>query len=170
MFSALSQGSLIHILDKTNGLKYKTGEVIGVTQPNGIGSIFPSSYANPNSLITIKAKVDDEVKDFPEVQPALNTMSYNNGSLIISETVQGIQIELENIVKRDKQILSNVDLYEKEIEDCEKIMKDINPQFAKDKERDDRINGLDTKVTSMESKLDRILNAIANNNGQINKN
>lgn len=163
MFSALSQGSLIHILDKTDGLKYQIGEVIGVTQPNA-GSIFSTpSFSNPNALVTIKVKVNGDIKDYPEVNPAQSIMSYNNGGLIISETVQGIQTEVENIHKRNKQILANTDLYEKEIADCEKIMKELNPQFAKDKERDERINGLDTKVTSMESKLDQILNVLATN-------
>ena len=54
---------------------------------------------------------------------------------------------------------------EKEIADCENIMRELNPQFAKDKERDDRINGLDSKVTSMEGKLDKILNALTNSSG-----
>lgn len=164
MFSALSQGSLIHILDKTDGLKYKIGEVIGVTQPNPTGGIFgASSFPNQNSLVTIKVKVDGDIKDYPEVIPTQSVMSYNNGSLIISESVQGIQIEVENIHKRDKQILANREHYEKEIVACESIMKELNPQFAKDKERDDRINGLDTKVTSMESKLDKILSALTTN-------
>lgn len=164
MFSALSQGSLIHILEKTDGLKYKIGEVIGITQPNQYGSMFtPSNFNNVNSSIKIKVKVDGEIKEYPEVIPSQSVMSYNNGSLILSETIQGIQTEIENIHKRDKQILANREYYEKEIVECENIMKDLNPQFAKDKERDDRINGLDTKVTSMESKLDKILNAITNN-------
>lgn len=162
MFSALSQGSLIHILEKTDGLKYKVGEVIGVTQPQ-VGNIFSApSYTNPNSLITIKVKVDGAIKEYPEVVPTQSTMSYNNGALVISETVQGIQVIVENTHKHNKQILANKELYEKEIVDCENIMKELNPQFAKDKERDDRINGLDSKVTSMEGKLDKILNALTN--------
>ena len=164
MFSALSQGSLIHILEKTDGLKYKVGEVIGVTQPNQQNGLFSApSFNNPNSLITIKVKVDGGIKEYPEVIPVQTVMSYNNGGLIISETVQGIQTEVENIHKRNKQILANKELYEKEIVDCENIMKELNPQFAKDKERDDRINGLDSKVTSMEGKLDKILNALTSN-------
>ena len=168
MFSALSQGSLIHILEKTDGLKYKVGEVIGVTQPNYSGSIFSTpSYTNPNSLITLKVKVDGEVREYPEVVPIQTTMSYNNGNVFISETIQGIQTEVENIHKRNKQILSNTSYYEKEVEDCETIMKEISPQFAKDKERDDRINHLDSKVTSMGDKLDKILIALSNNTNNI---
>lgn len=165
MFSALSQGSLIHVLDKTDGLKYKIGEVIGVTQPNQYGGAYsPSSFINPNIPIVIKAKVDGEVRSFPEVPAGQSIMSYNGGNLFISETPQGIQNEVESVYKRDKQILANRDFYEKEIVQCENIMKEISPQFAQDKERDDKINNLDSKVASMESKLDKILNAISNKN------
>lgn len=161
MFSALSQGSLIHILDKTDGLKYKTGEIVGITQPS-YGGAFGTSAFSPT--ITLKVKIDGNVKDYPEIPASHSTMSYNNGNVIISENAQGIQNEVESFYKHCKQILSNREYYEKSVVDCEVIMKEINPQFAQDKERDDRINALDGKVTSIESKLDKILNAVANGN------
>lgn len=161
MFSALTQGSIIHILDKTDGLKYKTGEVMGVIQNNpfGGGAFGTPNFANPN-LITLKVKIDGETKDYPEIPGTQSIMSYNNGNLIIGETTQGILTEVENFHKYSKQILANRDYYEKAIKDCESIMKDLNPQFAQNKERDDRINALDSKVTNMESKLDQILKAV----------
>ena len=118
MFSALNQGSPIHILDRTNGIKYKVGEVIGVTQPNAYGGAYSApSFANPNIPLTIKVKVDGEVKDFPEVPAGQTFMSYNGGKLIISETAQGIQNEVETIRNRNKQILANIDAYEQVIVD-----------------------------------------------------
>jgi len=33
MFSALSQGSSVYLLDKTSSPKFLIGEVVGVTQP-----------------------------------------------------------------------------------------------------------------------------------------
>ena len=56
-----------------------------------------------------------------------------------------------------------LDKYEKLASDCEDILKDVNPVFVKDKERDERINSLDGKVTSMEGKLDKILNVLSAN-------
>lgn len=163
MFSALSQGSLIHILDKTDGLKYKIGEVIGVTQPNGFNGVY-GTPSFPNGNITLKVKVDGQSIEYPEVPSANSTFSYNNGNIVISENKFGLQTEVENVLQNSRQIINNIDTYKKSIEDCEAILKELSPQFAKDKERDDRINGLDNKVTSMESKLDKILNAITNNN------
>lgn len=161
MFSALNQGSLVHILDKTNGLKYKVGEVIGVTQPNGLGGMFSSNFNNSSSTITLKVKVEGEVRDYPDIPSSNSTMSYNNNKIIICETKQGLQMEVENILQNRKHIVANIAIYEQDIIDCENILKDLSPQFAVDKERDAKIEGLNQKVVNMEDKLDKILNVLS---------
>lgn len=40
---------------------------------------------------------------------------------------------------------------------CEEILKDLNPRFAKEKERDEDISNLKTKMGGIESKMDKIL-------------
>lgn len=164
MFSALSQGSPIYIIDKTDGLKYKTGEVVSVIQGNAFGGTFGTTSFVPNGTITLKVKVDNNVIDYPEVPINGSVMTYNNGATIICETKQRLISELENTLQQTKQILAERPKYEQIVSDCESLLKEINPVFAKDKERDDRINSLDTKVTSMEGKLDKILNVLSNNN------
>jgi hypothetical protein len=59
-----------------------------------------------------------------------------------------------------KNIVDNIDVYKQNIKDCENILKQINPQFAKDKERDDRLLNLETRFDGVESKLDKIFNII----------
>ena len=153
MFSALSQGSLVYILDKTSSPEYKIGEVVGVS--------YPKSYTiNPQNTVDLKVKVDGETQEFNSI-PSINSMvSYNNGRLIISETKQGIQTEVENILQNSKQILSNIDSYKQNIKDCESILKQISPQFAIDKERDERLSNLENRFDGVESKLDKIFNLI----------
>ena len=163
MFSALSQGSPIYIIDKTDGLKYKTGEIISVLQSNTFGGTFGTTSFVPNGTVTLKVKVDNNVIDYPEVPINGSIMTYNNGATIICETKQGLISELENTLQHTKQILAERSKYEQIVSDCESLLKEINPVFAKDKERDDRINSLDTKVSSMEGKLDKILNVLSTN-------
>lgn len=162
MFSALNQGSPIHVLERNNGLTYKVGELIGVTQPNPYNPTINNSFITPGAPVVLKVKLDGVVRDFPDVPSSNTVMSYNNGNIVISETAQGIQNEIEAIHKRNKQTLSSIPAIEKEVEACETIMKELSPTFAQDKARDERINSLDQKVSSMEGKLDKILNAINN--------
>ena len=155
MFSALSQGSPIYILDKTSSPEYKVGEVIGVSYPK-----INSYNINPQNTVDLKVKVDGETQEFNSIPSINSIVSYNNGKLIISETKQGIQNEVETILQNSKQILNNIDSYKQNIKDCESILKQLSPQFAIDKERDERLSNLETRFDGVESKLDRIFNLI----------
>lgn len=151
MFSALSQGSPIYLLDRTSTLEYKIGEVVGVSQPK---------FNSLGNTVDLKIKIDDSVQEFNGI-PSINSyVSYNNGKVIISETKQSIQNEVEGILENRRNIIENIDNYKQEIAECEDILRKLNPQFAKDKERDDRLLNLENRFDGVESKLDKIFNLI----------
>ena len=155
MFSALSQGSPIYILDKTSSPKYNIGEIVGVSYPK------TNPYnLGPQNTVDIKVKIDGEVQEFSSIPSINSIVSYNSGKIVISETKQGIQNEVESILSNSKQILNNIDNYRQNVEDCEEILKQLNPQFAIDKERDQRLSNLESRFDGFESKLDRIFNLI----------
>ena len=151
MFSALSQGSPIYLLDKTSSLDYKVGEIVGVSQPK---------FSNFGNTVDLKIKVDDDIQEFNGIPSVNSYVSYNNGKIVISETKQHIQNEVEGILQNRKHIVDNIDSYKKDIIKCENILKKVNPQFAIDKERDERLSNLEVKFDGIESKLDKIFNLI----------
>ena len=151
MFSALSQGSNVYLLDKTSSPKFLVGEIVGVTQPK---------YTFNQATVDLKVKIDDQVQEFNNLPSINSVITYNNGKLLISETKQGIQNEVESILTNSQNILNNIDAYKQNIEDCENILKQLNPQFARDKERDDRLLNLENRFDGVESKLDKIFELI----------
>ena len=151
MFSALSQGSSIYLLDKTSSPKFVIGEIVGVTQPK---------YSFNQATVDLKVKIEDSVQEFNNLPSINNIVTYNSGKIIISETKQGIQNEVETILTNSKNILDNIDIYKHNIKDCENILKQLNPQFARDKERDDRLQNLESRFDGVESKLDKIFELI----------
>ena len=155
MFSALSQGSPVYILDKTSSPKYDVGEIIGVsypkTNPYNIG---------PQNTVDLKIKIDGTIQEFNSIPSINSIVSYNNGSIIISETKQGIQNEVESILQNSKHIVENIDSYKQNIVECESILKKLSPQFAIDKERDERLSNLENRFDGVESKLKKIFNLI----------
>ena len=155
MFSALSQGSPVYILDKTSSPKYEVGEVLGVSYPK----INPYNIG-PQNTVDLKIKIDGNVQEFNSIPSINSIVSYNNGKIVISETKQGIQNEVESVLQNSRQILNNIDSYKQNITDCESILKQLNPQFAIDKERDERLSSLENRFDGVESKLDKIFNLI----------
>lgn len=155
MFSALSQGSPVYILDKTSSPEYKIGEIIGVSYPK----MNPYNIG-PQNTVDLKVKIDGNTQEFNSIPSINSVVSYNNGKIIISETKQGIQNEVESILQNSKQVLNNIETYKKNVTECENILKQLNPQFAIDKERDERLSNLENRFDGFESKLDKIFNLV----------
>lgn len=152
MFSVLSQGSSIYLLDKTSTPEFRIGEVIGVSQPK--------IYNFGQSTVDLKVKLGENIQEFNNLPSINSVVTYNNGKVIISETKQGIQSEVESILQNRKNILDNVENYQKDIIACKNILEEIDPQFAKDKEMDDRLLKLEDKFNNVESKLDKIFELV----------
>ena len=154
MFSGLRQGNIVYILDKTDGLILKKGQVVSNSATN-----LPYNLT-PNSLITLPIDIEGETKEFNNIPAMQSSINYNNGKLIIIDNQELASTEVENIVKSGKDILDNREYYEKLVKDGEEVLKKLNPQFARDKARDEEIAELKEQVGGMETKLNTIIDLL----------
>lgn len=158
MFSALNQGSLVYILDKTDKLNYSIGEVVGTTIPQ-----FATDGTN-QMVMNVKVKIGDVTTDFNNIPSNSSIVTYKGGKTIIAETKQQIQAEVESILHKANYTLEHIEDIKAEAEQAENILKSIDTNYAKDKARDEEIASLKDKVSGVESKLDKILDIVSNTN------
>lgn len=89
-------------------------------------------------------------------------VSYNNGKFIIAETKQSIQSEVESTLHNANYIIEHIEDYKSQITQCEDVLKELNPQYAKDKARDEEIANIKSEVAGMKTNIDKILAAVTN--------
>ena len=155
MFSALNQGSLVYILDKTDGVKFKIGEIVGTTVPQ-------FAVDGPGMVMKLSIKINGNVAEYNNVPSAATIVSYNNGKFIIAETKQSIQSEVESTLHNANYIIEHIEDYKSQITQCEDVLKELNPQYAKDKARDEEIANIKSEVAGMKTNIDKILAAVTN--------
>lgn len=153
MFSALRQGSILYILEKGENPSLMTGQVIGVTQPG-----YNSGFLQNGPLVDISVKCGEQNMDFKNVPSSLSVTGYNN--VIIAETRELMSNEVENLLQGSRNVLDSVDYHKNMINSCEGILKTLNPEFAREKERDKDINDLKGRMGGMETKMDEILSLL----------
>jgi len=158
MFSCLNAGSLVYLLDKSNGLKYSIGEVVGTTIPQ-----FATDGTN-QMVMNVKVKVGEVTTDFNNIPSNSSLVTYKGGKTVIAETKQQIQAEVESILHKANYTIEHIDDIKNEAKQAEDILKAIDSTYAKDKARDEEIASLRDKVTGVESKLDKILDIVSNTN------
>ena len=155
MFSALNQGSLVYILDKTDGVKFKIGEIVGTTVPQ-------FAVDGSGMVMKLSVKINGNVAEYNNVPSAATIVSYNNGKFVIAETKQSIQSEVESTLHNANYIIEHIEDYKSQITQCENVLKELNPQYAKDKARDEEIANIKSEVAGMKSNIDKILAAVTN--------
>lgn len=153
MFSALRQGSVVYILEKGENPVLKVGQVVSITQPN-----YSSNFLMNGSTIDINVKVNNQNMDFKNVPSSQSIANYNNA--VITETKELMSNEVDNMLQSSRSIVDSVAYHNNIITSCENILKELNPRFAKEKERDEDINNLKDKMGGIESKMDKILSLL----------
>ena len=152
MFSTLRQNSPIYVLDKKDSPVLKKGVIETVSpQRSRTGSF----YGQPMDMIVdIRVNIDGTSQEFKNIPASLSIA--NDGNIVISETKEAMSTEVDSMLSISKQILESVDYHKDVIEKCEQILKDLNPQFAKDKLQEEKINSLESRIGGVENTLSDI--------------
>lgn len=152
MFQGLRQHSVIYILDKNNVPTLKIGQVVGVSNPQSKYQFNPAHhFSPPEMLVDVTVKVGEETFELKQLPANENTT--NKNGIIVTDSRDVMIAEIENMKLNSVGIIESVPYNQDVIAQCDIMLKDLNPQFAKDKERDDKLNGLETKIGGMETKI-----------------
>ena len=64
------------------------------------------------------------------------------------------------MLENSKSIIANVEQHKSNISACEKILKELNPVYAKEQERDEAIENISGRINRMEDILARLENKL----------
>lgn len=149
MFSALRQGSILHVLDKgDNKLNYRTVSVESISQPRPKYTTSPYG-GTPKMVIDIITRDKDGTQDFRDIPADVSYGEFNNGAIIISETREPLINIVTTRLSNNEQIVNNFDFYKEDIISCKNVLKKINPDFAKREEQEERIDKLSKEINDI---------------------
>ncbi len=160
MFANLNQGSLIHVLSLTDGIKYNVGTIENISFSNT--NAFQLGIQNMNALLTLKVNLNGKSTTIEGI-PSNSNVSKNN-NFIVTDNKDAMISQVEGLLQVSKDIVDNIGKYKDNIKQCNEVLKQLNPQFAKESNRDEAIADLYNKVGGLDDKLDDILTALKQTN------
>lgn len=155
MFSALRQGSILYILTKGENLSLQVGQVQSVSSPvSKYGNIQPGQYLpNMEMVVDISVKTaDGSIINF-EKTPANFSIASPDNQTVISESREAMNGEVEGMLRISRQVIDSMPFHQNVLSSGENILRQLNPQLAKEKEQEEKINILEKKITGMEGAL-----------------
>ena len=159
MFSGVRQNNLFYILEKENEPKLRIGQVVSVSNPQ---LQFGQPYGQPaDSFVDITVKVDGETMEFKKLPSSSSIADSGKGGVIVSDSKEVMNREVESMLQSSQSILDRIDYHKKVVQNCNQILRVLNPRLAKEKERDDDISNLKNKIGGLEDKMDKILTILS---------
>ena len=161
MFSGVRQNNLFYILEKENEPKLKIGQVVSVSN---LQPVFGQPYGQTtDNYVDITVKVDGETMEFKKLPSSASIADSGKDGVVVSDNKEVMNNEVESMLQSSQSILDRVDYHKKVVENCNQILRVLNPRLAKEKERDDDISNLKNKIGGLEDKMDKILTILAKN-------
>lgn len=148
MFNSLGQNSAFYILDKNNKPTLKIGKVVKVVTN-------PQYYGLANQELDIDVDVNGDTYEFKKIPANFSIVSPSNG-IVISDNVEDMTKEFETMLKISQQAIDSVDYHKGIIDSKDEIMSILNPNFAKEKEQENKLNSLEGRVVNVEQGIDDI--------------
>ena len=142
MFSTLRKGASIYILDRSARPEVKVGSIDNVTMPRPMYPTYNPAVSvgtNMQTVVDITVRVGDEKKEF-SVPSNLSIHTY--GDYTLSENKEAMISEVDSLLQQSKDIIDSVDKHKAAITAYEDILKTLNPVYAREQERESRIDSL----------------------------
>ena len=161
MFSGLRQGTALYVLDKSSEPKVVQGYIERISAPHPLYPNYNPSVsfgANLQTAVDITVKLGDDRKEFVGVPSTASIHSY--GDYVLSESKDSMIQEVTSMLENSKSILANMSQHESNVAACEKILKELNPVYAREQERDEAIDNISGRMDRIEGILARLENRL----------
>lgn len=152
------------------------GSVVSVSAPKA--KYNTQSFTPQNMMemvVDVTVRVEDETLNLEQLPSNQSIVNFGQQGMVVSESKEAMVAEVESMMRMSEDVLNKIDYHEKTVAECDKMLKMLNPQYAKEVERDEEMSVLKaevgeirTSISNMEGLLAKMLNN-ANNNKRRNE-
>lgn len=161
MFQALRNSNQIYVLHKEASPYVEVGSVVNVTPP---APKFPNGvFGQPQEMtVDITVKVGEQNITFQKLPAGADIADFGmNGNVVISCSKDAMNAEIASMKQKSSDILKSIDYHKSVVTSCDEMLKLVNPDFAKEKEQEEKIAGLENKIQKIESGQDKMMEMLA---------
>lgn len=169
MFQGLRESSLFYTLTKgREGMSLQVGQVVKISNPypkplNGqpFTPSYTAAFTSPEMVVDVEVRVGDTITPYKQLPANDNVCTYENGKVVVTDSKDVISSHIEGVVMSSRQAIEDNPYHEANIKTGEEILRGLNPQFAKEKQRDEELDKLRSRIEGMEGALNKIVGLLS---------
>lgn len=161
MFQSVRPNSQIYIFHKGDNPKLESGFVTAqpVVRPK---YQVPPTFGQPQEMVVdIAAKVNGQTINYAGLPAQLDiadTVS-NGEAIVVSDSKEAMNAEIISLKQKSLDIINSVEFHKNLASSCDKILSELNPEFAEKQAQREEIDSLKSQMSEMSKNINDLMEA-----------
>ena len=156
MFQSLRPNNSVYILHKDKAI-LEIGSVVSVSNPIPKSPV-PPTFGQPQEMVVdLVVKVDNKDVSYQKLPANLDIADFGFNNLVISDNREAMNSEIASLKQKSVAILNSVDFHKDMISSCDRILSELNPEFAEKQQQQLEINSMKTQMSEMSKNLSELM-------------
>lgn len=160
MFQSLRQNSQVFIFHKCDNPTLEVGTVTNIPLAKPKYSQPMPTFVQPQEMVVdLTVKVNDRVANYNGLpaQADIADCFLNGENVVVSDSRDAMNSEIFAYKQRSIDIINSVDSHKGIIAGCDKILNDLNPEYAEKQQYQAEINKLKEQMEGMSKHMQEII-------------
>ena len=159
MFQNLRAGNTIYVLNKENGLSLEKGTKVNVSLPVPKYPL-ATTFGNQEMLVDVIAKINNQEVTYQKLPANSDIADFGNTGIVLSASKEAINSEIISLKTKSEDIINSVDYHKNVINDCDKLLSELNPDFAERQKQQDEIKMLKEQISSVAESVSTLISEL----------
>lgn len=159
MFQSVRPNSQIYIFHKGDTPRIDIGYVTNQPIPRPKYQL-PAAFGQPQEMVVdLVVKVNDQTFNYNNLPATLDVAdSFSNGeNIVISDSKEAMNAEIVNLKQKSIDIINSKPYHEELVSKYEKLLSEINPEFAEKQEQKMEIDTLKIQMAEMSKSISSLM-------------
>lgn len=156
MFQSLRPNNQVFILYKDRAI-LETGSVVSVSTPMPKYPVQPMFGQPQEMVVDIVVKVNNQDITYQKIPANLDIADFNNSNIVLSDNREAMNSEIISLKQKSTAIINSIDFHKEIILNCDKILSELNPEFAEKQQQQLEINSLKTQMGEMTKSITELM-------------
>jgi predicted RNase H-like nuclease (RuvC/YqgF family) len=135
----------------------EVGSVISVSMPTPKYPV-PQVFGQPQEMVVdIVVKVNNQDVTYQKLPANLDIADFGTNGIVVADNKLAMNSEIMSLKQKSVDALNNMDFHQQVILNCDKMLSDLNPEFAEKQQQQAEINELKTQVSDLTRNISNLM-------------
>lgn len=172
MFNSVKTNSTIYILHKDEKPRIVIGNISGQPVTRNKYQV-PGNYNLNHEMVTdINVKSPNQMYNLIGLPANLDLAEtiFNGEKLVVSDNKEAMNAHILTLKQESTDVLNSIDYHKNLLSSCDKLLSDLNPEYAEKQAQKQEIDMLKLQMSEMIRKMNQFMDANSGQNNQLSNN